>query len=320
MNVKVVATGRYLPERIETNEELAPRLGVTPEWIVKHAGVTHRHISDEPVAVMAARAAKEALGGGPAPDLIINASGVAQQVLPDTSVFIQETLGLTGIPCFSVHATCLSFAVALHNAASLLQVGAYHRILLVSADLGHRGRNFDEPESSALLGDGAAAVVLEVTPAGEPSALLGFHMNSYPKGASLTEVRGGGTRQHPQDPTTTRAHNLFHMNGPAVYKMALRHTPTMFRHLYAKCGVDPKDIQLVIPHQGSGPAVEAVARFGFDPSIVINRVREEGNCVAASMPMALAYAHESGRLKRGDLVLLCGTGAGLSVLGLVLRW
>jgi 3-oxoacyl-[acyl-carrier-protein] synthase III len=320
MHVKVVATGRYLPERIETNEELAPRLGVTADWILSHAGVTHRHISDEPVAEMAAWAAKQALGSGPPPDLIINASGVAQQVLPDTSPFIQEALGFSGVPCFSVHATCLSFAVALHNAASLLEASAYRRILIVSADQGHRGRNFDEPESSALLGDGAAAVVLEATPEGETSALLGFHMNTYPKGASLTEVRGGGTRQHPQDPTTTREHNLFHMNGPAVYKMALRHSPTMFRHLYAKSGIRPEDIQLVIPHQGSGPAVEAVARFGFDPGIIVKRVHEEGNCVAASMPMALAYAHQSGRLNRGDLVLLCGTGAGLSVLGLVLRW
>ena len=91
MRVKVVGVGRHLPERVETAEDLAPRLGVTAEWIVSHTGVERRHISDEPMAAMAARAARQALGGGPAPDLILNASSVPHQLIPDSSVFIQKT-------------------------------------------------------------------------------------------------------------------------------------------------------------------------------------------------------------------------------------
>jgi len=320
MRVKIVSTGRHLPERVETAADLAARIGVTEDWIVKHTGVLRRHVSSESMGQMGARAARQALGDGPPPDLIINASGVPHQVLPDSSVFIAEALGFAGIPSYSVHATCLSFAVAVHGAAALIEAGAYRRVLIVSSELGTRGRNYDEPESAALFGDGAGAAVLEPTPPGEPSALLGFEMMTWPKGAGMTEVRGGGTRQHPQDPTTTPADNLFHMEGPGIYKMAIRRVPLVFQRLFTRCGIGPQDVDVVVPHQASGTAVAAADRFGFRPEAVIRRVHEEGNCVAASLPMALAWANEQGRIRRGDRVLLCGTGAGLSVVGLLLRW
>ncbi len=320
MLVKIVGTGRYLPERVETSEELAPRLGVTAEWIISHTGVVRRHITDLPMAEMAARAARQALGDGPAPDLIINAGAIPRQLVPDSSVFIQDALGFSGIPSFTINATCLSFPVALYNAAGLILAGAYRRVLIVSAEIGTRGRDFNESESAALFGDGAGAAVLEATPEGESSELLGFRMNTWPQGSSLTEVRGGGTRQHPQDPTTQPADNLFHMNGPGVYKMALRRMPAVFKQVFVQCGVSPQDLQAIIPHQASGPAVNTGPRFGLNPDIVISRVQEEGNCVAASIPMALAYAHQEGRVTRGGLILLCGTGAGLSTLAMLLRW
>ena len=166
----IVGTGRFVPERIETAEELAPRLGVTANWIESRTGVIRRHISDEGMGEMGARAAKQALGDGPPPDLVINASGVPHQVVPDGSVFIQQALGFTGIPSYTVNATCVSFPLAVHSAATLIQVGAYQRILVVSSERASRGRNFKEPESAALFGDGAAAVVVEPTPEGESSA------------------------------------------------------------------------------------------------------------------------------------------------------
>ncbi len=319
MLVKIVGTGRHLPERIETSEEVALQLGVTAEWIVSHMGVLRRHLSDEPMALMAARAAKQALGEGPPPDLIINASAVPHQLVPDSSVFIQDALGFSGIPSFTVNATCLSFPVAIYNASSLIVAGAYSRVLIVSSDLGSRGRNLKEVESAALFGDGAGAAVLQATPQGESSAVLGFQMGTWPKAAKLTEVRGGGTRQHPQDPSTRPEDNLFHMDGPRVYKFALPRVAPTFKALFDRCGVSAKDIAAVVMHQASGPAVEFVSRF-FRAGAVVNRVAEEGNCVAASIPMTLAYAHQQGLVRRGDLVVICGTGAGLSVMAMLLRW
>jgi 3-oxoacyl-[acyl-carrier-protein] synthase-3 len=111
------------------------------------------------------------------------------------------------------------------------------------------------------------------------------------------------------------------MDGPRVYKMAIRRVLSVFKRLFTRCGVRIEDIQWVIPHQASGKAVTAYSKYGgFRPEVVINRVREEGNCVAASTPLALDYAHQQGLLRRGDLVLVCGTGAGLSVIALLLRW
>jgi 3-oxoacyl-[acyl-carrier-protein] synthase-3 len=272
------------------------------------------------MAKMGAIAARQALQDGPAPDLVINAGSVPQQLIPDSSVFIQEELGYSGIPSFTVNATCLSFPIAMHNAAALIHAGAYRRVLIVSAEVGTRGRNLKEPESASLFGDGAGAAVLEATPPGESSEILGFQMSTWPKGAPLTEVRGGGVRQHPLDPTTVPEDNFFHMNGPAVYRMALRRLPAVFTRLFARCGVQPRELQAIIPHQASGPGLSAAPRFGLDPDIVVSRVQEEGNCVAASIPMAMAYANEHGRLVRGGLVLVCGTGAGLTTLAMLLRW
>jgi len=320
MRAKIVSTGLFIPPRTETAAELAPRLGVEEDWILQHTGVRNRHISDEEMPAMGARAAREALGDGPPPDLILNASGVGYQVIPDSSTYIQNELGLSGIPSFSVHATCLSFAVALHTAANFIHSGAYQRILIVSSDQGTRGRNFDEPESAALLGDGAAAVVVEPTPEGEPSEIIAWKMSTFPKGASFTEVRGGGTRLHPNDPRTVPSDNVFHMDGLAVYKMARRRVAVMFKRLFQETGYTPADVDLMVPHQASGPAVEIVARYGFAAEKVVDIVGETGNCVAASLPMALATAHQDDRMKRGDLLMMAGTGAGLSVAGMLLRW
>ena len=320
MKAKIVSTGLYLPPKVETSAELAPRLGVDEEWIVSRTGVRSRHVSEVDMATMGARAAEQALGDGPPPDLILNASGVPNQVIPDSSCFIQDALGFSGTPSYSIHATCLSFVVGVHTAASLVTAGGYRRVLVVSADLGTRGRNFDEPESASLFGDAAGAAVVEPTPAGEASEVLAWKMGTWPKGASLTEVRGGGTRLHPNDPRTTPADNLFHMDGMAVYKMARRRVGVMLKQLFDEAGVDRERVNLVVPHQSSGPGVEALEHYGFPLDRVVSIVGETGNCVAASIPTALATANAEGRLTRGDLLLMAGTGAGLSVAGMLVRW
>jgi 3-oxoacyl-[acyl-carrier-protein] synthase-3 len=320
LRVKIASTAFHAPARVETAAELAPRLGTSEDWILTRPGVRERRISEEPVEVLGARAARAALGSGDAPDLIVNASVSARQLLPDTSVYIQHELGLEGIPSFSVHASCLSFLAALQAAAGLVAAGAYRRVLVVSAERGSHARNMAERESAALLGDGAAAAVLEPTPEGEGSALLGFRMTTWPKAASLTEVRGEGQRLHPNDPRTRPEDNLFTMDGPGVYKAALRRVPGLVRTLLADCGLGVDDVAWVVPHQASGPGLAMLSRLGFRPERTVNIVAEYGNCVAASIPMALAHLAATGRLRRGQTVLLAGTGAGFSVAGAIVRW
>ena len=319
--VKIVATACHAPPKIETSAELAPNVGRSEDWIVSRTGIRARRIADEPVEVMAARAARAALASGPAPDLILNASTTARQLIPDTSVFIQDQLGFEGIPSFSIHATCLSFLVALNTAASLVISGAYRRVLVVSAEIGSKARNPREPESAALLGDGAAAAIVEATPEGEASELLGWRMTTWPEGAALSELPGGGMRRHPNDPATRPEDNLFTMQGPKLFKMARQRVAALVGDLLDQCGLRIEEVDLVVPHQASGPALDTLPRWlGLAEDRIVNIIADYGNCIAASIPMALAHADRAGRLRRGDRVLLLGTGAGLSIAGALLRW
>ena len=313
MKVKVTGVGLYLPPKIETAEDIAPKIGRPVDWIIKKSGVSERRVSEIDVDQMGAIAGKEALGNGGKPDLIINASGVPKQSIPDTSTFYQRELGFEGIPSFSVHCTCLSFITALNTASSLIHSGSYNRILIISSDRGTRGRNFNEPESASLLGDGAAAVVVEEPLENESSELIYFDMKTFPSYANLTEVRGGGTNKHPQDPETNLADNLFTMDGPAVYKIARKEVYRMMLKTMKATGLKRGDVDWIIPHQASGKAVDAYnSTGGFAKEKVVSIISKFGNCVAASVPMAFATAVQDGRIKRGDLLLFIGTGAGLS--------
>ena len=321
MKILISSTGLYIPPRIEKNSEIAPRIGKSEDWIETKSGVVERRVSDIDVDVMGAIAGKKALGDNNRPDLIINASGVPKQAIPDTSIFFQKEMGFEGIPSFSIHSTCLSFITAFHIASTLITSKVYKRVLIISSDRGTRGRNFHEPESASLLGDGAAAVVLEPSLESEKSELLYFHMNTWPSGANLTEVRGGGTNKHPQDKHTKTEDNLFSMDGPGIYKIARKQVYKMMLKTLKNTGLEKKDIDWIIPHQASGKAVDAyVSAGGFDKDKVINIVSKYGNCVAASVPMALTIAIQENRVKRGDLVLLVGTGAGLSAACALIKY
>jgi 3-oxoacyl-[acyl-carrier-protein] synthase-3 len=320
MNLKISGIGYYLPDNIETSEELAPKIGKSIDWINSRTGVKERRVSDIDVDLMGAKAAELALKDE-IPDLILNASGVGKQVIPDTSVFIQKQLGFTGIPSFTINSTCLSFLVALNTAAHFISQGTYKKILIVSADRGTRGRNFDEPESAALLGDAAAAILVEKALENEKSCMLDFTMNTYPEGSHLTEVRGGGTNLHPHDKETKFSDNLFSMNGPMIYKMARKIVYNQIQLDLKNNNLKVDDIDLVVPHQASGLAVKAYSKYGgFEKDKIINILEKTGNCVAASLPLALAIGFEENKFKRGDLIYFIGTGAGLSVASCLLRY
>jgi len=320
-DIKISGTGIYLPPRVETSEELVTRINKPVDWIHQKAGVFERRVSDIDVDKMGAIAGKEALNNGPPPDLIINASGVPKQTIPDTSTFFQKEMGFDGVPSFSIHCTCLSFIVALHTASSLIQSKSYKRILIISSDRGTVGRNFKEPESACLLGDGAAAVLVEPSDMKDRSQFLYHTMNTWPNGTELTEVRGGGTRRHPLDPNTSRNDNLFSMDGPAVYKIARKEVYRMLLKTLKETGLERQSIDWVVPHQASKKAVEAYSTVGgFKKQKVLETVSRFGNCVAASVPMTLVMAIKNDQIKRDDLVMLIGTGAGLSAACSIFRY
>lgn len=319
MRFRVAATGFYAPPDVETAEDLSPRVGRSPQWIRSRTGVGRRHVAaHRDVALLGAAAARQALGDGPPPDLLINASATPRQVIPDNAPFIQKELALDGMPSYTVHASCLSFLVGLNLAATLVNAQA-QRILLVSAELATASRNFEEPESSLLLGDGAAAMMIEPPSSEDDSEILYQAMETWPIGTDFTTILSG-SRRHPNLPDVKPEEHLFHMEGPKVYRIARQKVETFLERVWKETGLGPDDMDLVIPHQASGPALAALPKYGFDEEKVVNIIGEYGNCVAASIPMALYIALNDGRIKKGDTLLLLGTGAGLSVAATILRW
>tara|TARA_B110000263_G_C15185097_1_gene453406 strand:- start:258 stop:959 length:702 start_codon:yes stop_codon:yes gene_type:complete len=231
---------------------------------------------------------------------------------------MQKELGYEGIPSFSIHSTCLSFIVAINVAGSLIHNKSYKNILIISSDRGTKGRNLNDPESSSLLGDAAAAIYLEHSK-DITQGLIDFEMSSWPKGANLTEVRGGGTNLHPQDPITKKEDNLFSMNGSEVFKFSLPKVYNMILEVLERNNISQSDIDLLIPHQASGKGVRAYSKFGgFDENKVMNIVDKTGNCVAASLPLALAMAYENNLIDKGNTIFLVGTGAGLSIASAII--
>ena len=158
-------------------------------------------------------------------------------------------------------------------------------------------------------------------PYGENSELLAYEMRTYPSGAELAQIEACGTHRHPDAATTQPEHYRFHMNGPRIYRFAVTRVADVVNTVLGRAGIQSSDLDLTVPHQASGPGVAAgTTLLNLDPAKVVDITAEYGNCIAASMPMALAHAHAQGRLKRGDKILFVGTGAGVSIAAAVLRW
>ncbi len=319
--VKIAGLGTYLPARTVSSRELEDELKLPAGWIERATGVRERRrAAGETSVEMAARAAHQAVrAAGVAADqidLVLSASTSRRQLIPCTAAFIQREMGLPEGKslCFDVDATCLSFLVALQIAAQFVAAGAYRCVLIVSSETTRQTLDPSEPESSVLMGDGAAAVVVVATPPGEASAVWHSAFATHSSGAELTRCEGGGTLHHPNDPATTPQMNCFHMDGPAVYRMATRVLGPFLDDFFDRLGWDRTAVDAVVPHQASRPGVELLTRrFGFRPEQLVLNLETRGNCVAASVPLALAEAVQAGRICRGQRVFLIGTGAGLTL-------
>ncbi len=325
--LKIIGLGRYLPPRIVQNSELERIYALSAGWVERRNGVRERRwVTTETASFMAAEAAREALDeAGLRPDqlsLIINASGTAEQAIPDTSALIQRQLGLgrSGIPAMSVHTTCLSFLTALDVAANFLSTGRYTTILIVSSDISSCGINPKEPESATLVGDAAAAVVVSRSGMEDASAIHHAHFKTYGDGASFTAIRGGGSARHPAKPDHNSDDDLFRMDGTAVLRMVRSFDEAFLEELYAGLSTSLRDIDLVVPHQSSKVGLLLLQRYGWPEAKIIHTLEWLGNCVAASIPATLYQAVRSTTLQRGQKFLLVGTGAGLSIGGLVMTY
>ena len=328
-DLRIAGIGRALPEQRVQNEDLEKAWGLTPGWIARATGVEERRrvSGGENAITLGAAAANEALkdAGLVAEDLdlVLNASGTPHQAIPDNAPFILRALGLEGtrIAGFSIHATCASFLPALQIATQYLASRSMRNILVVSSEVTSCGINQDEPESAALMGDAAGAVVLQsMDENGTGSMIEAFYMETYPEGVELNQIRGGGTAKHPSNPNTIGDDHLFSMHGKSVARMIARELPLFVERLRPGLSRGLMDIDFVVPHQASQLGLALLARLGWPEDRVIKTLPNFGNCVAASIPVTLYEGMRVTRqIETGHKVLLISSGAGVSLAGAIVK-
>jgi 3-oxoacyl-[acyl-carrier-protein] synthase III len=325
LNIKIAAISHYQPEKKISSADIDERLGLTCGSTEKKSGLKYRYFASnaETSSTMGAIAAKRALEKidlAPSDvDVIISAAGVGEQAIPCTAALIQQQLGLesSGIPCFDINATCLSFLVALETAAYFILAGRFNRILIVASDLPSRGLNWNDLETCSIFGDGAAAVVIEACQT--QSAILATHLETHSKGADICYLKAGGTKIPASDIAQYQQFGTFHMEGKKVFKMACKLIDNTTKIVLDKANVALSDLDWVIPHQGSQLAINHVKkRLKIPCEKYADLYKNLANQMSASIPSAMSLLVEQGKLRRGQLLYLLGSGAGLAAGGLIM--
>jgi 3-oxoacyl-[acyl-carrier-protein] synthase-3 len=312
---RIAGTGSMLPVRRVTNADLVAELGAkgietSDQWIVERTGIRARHFADTGVAASdlaleAARHALESAGRSASDiDLIIVATSTPDMVFPSTATILQHKLGIAGCPAFDVQAVCSGFVYALTVADSMIRTGAASRALVVGSEVFSRILDFTDRTTCVLFGDGAGAVVLEA------SATPGILASDLHADGSYREilctpgtVAGGKVLGDP----------VLKMDGPAVFKLAVRVLEESARATLAKAGRTEADLDWLIPHQANIRIMQGTARkLKLPLDKLIATVDEHGNTSAASIPLALDVAVKTGRVRRGDTVMLEGVGGGFT--------
>ena len=245
-------------------------------------------------------------------DCIVSASAVGIQPIPCSAALIHEKIAKgTDIPALDINTTCTSFITALDTMSYLVEAGRYKRILIVSGDVASLALNPKQKESFELFSDGVVACMIEKTD--EEIGIIDSLQKTWTEGAHSTEIRGGLTNYHPKYfSEDTKEEYMFDMNGKNILALSLKEIPKMFEEFLKKNNIKISDIDMVIPHQASIAMPLIMQKLGFDKNKFIDEVKDFGNMVSASVPLTLAHALENKKIKKGDLIFLIGTAAGLT--------
>lgn len=310
-----------MPARIVTNIELQERLPTTDEWIVSRTGIRERRIAaeDETPSSLGAQAARNALASaGLTPsdlDLIITATSSPEQIMPATAAIIQRDLGCGPIGAFDVNAACSGGLYGLVVASQFVRTGLYRRVLVVGAEVYSRQLDWDDRGTCILFGDGAGAAVVEAST--EPCGVLGIHLANDPNGLDLITCRG--IINKPAAHQDESGYLL--MNGPAVFKAAVRTMVEASSAAMQQAGFALDDVDLFIPHQANLRIITSAAtQLGLPMARVFTNVENYGNTAAASTLIALCEAAEAGRLAAGAKLVMAAAGSGLSYAAVAVTW
>ncbi len=350
----IAGIGKYIPEHVETNDDLSQVMETSDAWIQERTGIKERHFADkhrETPASMGAKAAEMALERAGISredvDFIIFATLSPDYYFPGSGVLMQRELGIahTEIGALDIRTQCTGFIYGLTVADQFIRTGMYKNILLVGAekhsmglDFTTRGRNV-----SVIFGDGAGAVLIQPTE-DENRGIISSKLHSDGTHAEILSMINPGShggyhheklglevdfgfsedRHTPIFVTQKMVDDalLFpHMDGPTVFKVAVQKFPAVIMEVLEEAGKKPSDLDLLVPHQANLRISQFVARrLGLKEEQVYNNIQRYGNTTAASIPIALCEAWEEGRVKEGDLVCLAAFGSGFTWGANLLRW
>jgi len=318
--------GCYAPPRVLTNFDLEKMVDTTNEWIMTRVGIAERHIADPQIATsdMAIEAAKIALQNAGVDatgiEAIILATVTPDMLFPSTACIVQDKLGAKGAWGFDLIAACCSFLYATTTAASMIRSGAHKRVLVIGADTMSRIIDYTDRSTCILFGDGAGAFLIERAENGE-EGFIDFLGELDGSGGDALKMPAGGSRLPPSAETVQQRLHYVKQEGQQVYKFAVRKMYEICHALLERNNIGPKDISIFIPHQANRRIIVATAeRLGMPCDRVMINIERYGNTTSATIPLATRDALAEGRLKKGDLVLFAGVGAGYTVGASLWRW
>ena len=313
MYSRICATGSYLPERIMTNKELEVLVDTSDDWIRERTGIAERRIAADgettcDLAEHAARAALEAAQIKPSDiDLLIVGTTTPDVVFPSTACLLQQRLGAGECPAFDVNAACSGFIYALSIADQFIRAGNAKRALVVGAETLTRMLDWGDRSTCVLFGDGAGAVVLV---ADEEPGILSTHIHANGNYSDLLKVDVGVSRGFKAEP---RGGLSVSMSGNEVFKVAVNTLGRIVDETLEANQLAKGDLDWLIPHQANLRIIKATAKkLQMSMDQVVVTVDKHGNTSAASVPLALDVAVRSGRVQRGDKLLLEAFGGGFT--------
>jgi 3-oxoacyl-[acyl-carrier-protein] synthase III len=323
--IEIAGTGCAVPDAVLTASELDERLGLAVGESFRLTGVAKRHYSvRETASQLAAAAIHAALGDAgmcwEEIDCLVCASATMDQALPYNAAMVLAEMdaGTHRVATLDVGASCLSFIQAMDLMSCAISMGRYRNVVIVSADISTFTTDYRKLRENGIFGDGAAAVVIR--PSEGVSCIHAVSSVTLPEGVELCQIRSGGTRFHRRG-VPEHSEALFEMRGRPLFALVVRELPGFVDELLRKAGVEGSDLALMIPHQASRQALDHVAKMlGFDDGRMVDVFGEFGNQVGASLPTALHFAIHRHGLQRGQKALLLGTGAGVSMGGIVFTY
>lgn len=323
--VGIIGIGTYVPEKIVTNKDLEKIVDTDDEWIVDRTGIKERRIAEEGVATsdLATRAAQNALADAGISandiDLIIVATATPDMFFPSVACIVQDNLKASKAAAFDLAAGCSGFVYGLVVGTQFIKAGLYKKILVIGAETLSRILDWTDRNTCVLFGDGAGAVVLGETEPG--CGILGTHLGADGAGGDLLKLPAGGSRSPASAETVSNKQHFVHMNGNEVFKFATKIMGEAAVKALENAGLTASDVDVLIPHQANIRIIQSAAkRLKMPADKVIINVDRYGNTSAASIPIALEEAVKTNKVKKGDIIVLVGFGAGLTWASCVIKW